>query len=84
MLVQHTGYNNRVPYDEQTHDHISSNSLLYAQPSSVVLHGIDGEIQKLRADMSKLQITTSHPLPNKVSKQCVIIHYHYLCDVSGQ
>ena len=44
----------------------------------------DGEIQTLRVDMSKLQIATSHPLPNKVSKQCVIIHYHYLCDVSGQ
>ena len=40
--------------------------------------------ETLRSDMSKLRITTSHSLPKKVSKQCIIIHYHYLCDVSGQ
>ena len=41
-------------------------------------------LETLRSDMSKLQITTSHSLPNKVSKQCIIIRCHYLCDVSGQ
>ena len=54
------------------------------QHLSTALHDKDVTLETLRADMSKLQITTSHPLPNKVSKQCVVIHYHYLCDVSGQ
>ena len=54
------------------------------QHLTTVLHDKDVTLETLRADMSKLQITTSHPLPNKVSKQCVLIHYHYLCDVSGQ
>ena len=44
----------------------------------------DVMLETLRSDISKLQITTSHSLPKKVSKQCIIIHYHYLCDVSGQ
>ena len=54
------------------------------QHLTTALHDKDVTMETLRADMSKLQIATSHPLPNKVSKQCVIIHYHYLCDVSGQ
>ena len=54
------------------------------QHLTTTLHDKDITLETLRADMSKLQITTSHPLPNKVSKQCVVIHYHYLCDVSGQ
>ena len=54
------------------------------QHLTTALHDKDVILETLRADMYKLQITTSHPLPNKVSKQCVIIHYHYLCDVSGQ
>ena len=54
------------------------------QHLATALHDKDVTLETLRADMSKLQITTSHPLPNKVSKQCVVIHYHYLCDVSGQ
>ena len=44
----------------------------------------DEMLETLRSDMSKLQITIPHTLPNKVSKQCIIIHCHYLCDVSGQ
>ena len=48
------------------------------------VHNKDVMLETLRSDMSKLQITTSHSLPKKVSKQCIIIHYHYLCDVSGQ
>ena len=48
------------------------------------LHDKDVMLETLRSDMSKLQITTSHSLPKKVSKQCIIIHYHYLCDASGQ
>ena len=54
------------------------------QHLTTALHDKDVTLETLRADMSKLQITTSHPLPNKVSKQCVVIHYHYSCDVSGQ
>ena len=54
------------------------------QHLSIALHDKDVTLETLRADMSKLQITTSHPLHNKVSKQCVVINYHYLCDVSGQ
>ena len=54
------------------------------QHLTTALHDKDVTLETLRADMSKLQITTSHPLPNKVSKQCVVIHYHYLCDISGQ
>ena len=48
------------------------------------LHDKDVMLEILRSDMSKLQITTSHSLPKKVSRQCIIIHYHYSCDVSGQ
>ena len=54
------------------------------QHLTTALHDKDVTLETLRADMSKLQITTSYPLPNKVSKKCVIIHCHYLCDVSGQ
>ena len=54
------------------------------QHLTTALHDKDVTLETLRADMSKLQSTTSHPLPNKVIKHCVIIHYHYLCDVSGQ
>ena len=31
ILVQHTGYSNRAPCDEQTHDHIASNKLYGAK-----------------------------------------------------
>ena len=54
------------------------------QQLTTALHDKDEMLETLRSDMSKLQITTSHSLPNKVSKQCIIIHCHYLCDVSGQ
>ena len=48
---------------------------------TTALHDKDVMLEALRSDMSKL---TSPSLPKKVSKQCSIIHYHYLCDVSGQ
>ena len=51
---------------------------------TTALHDKDVMLEILRSDISQLQITTSHSLPKKVSKQCIIIHYHYLCDVSGQ
>ena len=51
---------------------------------TTALNHKDEMLKTLRSDMSKLQITTSHSLPNKVSKQCVIIYCHYMCDVSGQ
>ena len=54
------------------------------QQLTTALQGKDVMLETLRSDMSKLQITTSHSLPKKVSKQCISIHYHYLCDVSGQ
>ena len=53
------------------------------QQLTTALQDKDVTLETLRSDMSKLQITT-HSLPKKVSKQCIIIHYHYLCDVSGQ
>ena len=53
------------------------------QQLTTALQDKDVMLETLRSDMSKLQITTSHSLPKKVSKQCIIIHYHYLCDVSG-
>ena len=54
------------------------------QQLTTALHDKDVMLETLRSDMSKLQITTSHSLPKKVSKQCIIIHYRYLCDISGQ
>ena len=54
------------------------------QRLTAALHDKDVILETLRSDMSRLQITTSQSLPNKVSKHCVVIHYHYLCDVSGQ
>ena len=51
------------------------------QQLTIALHDKDVMLETLRSDMSKLQISTSH---FKVSKQCIIIHCHYLCDVSGQ
>ena len=54
------------------------------QQLTTALHDKDVMLETLRSDMSKLQITTCHSLPKKVNKQCIIIHYHYLCDVSGQ
>ena len=54
------------------------------QQLTTALHDKDVMLETLRSDMSKLQITTSHSLPNKVSKQLIIIHCHYLCGVSGQ
>ena len=46
------------------------------------LHDKDVMLEALRSDMSKLQICATSP--KKVSKQCIIVHYHYLYDVSGQ
>ena len=43
------------------------------QHLTTALHDKDVTLETLRADMSKLQITTSHPLPNKVSKQSFTI-----------
>ena len=54
------------------------------QRLTTALHDKDVTLETLRSDMSKLQMTTSQSSPNKVSKQCIVIHYHYLCDVSGQ
>ena len=54
------------------------------QHLTATLHDKDVMLETLRLNMSKLQITTSHSLPKKVSKQCMIFDYHYLCDVSGQ
>ena len=54
------------------------------QRLTTALHDKDVILEILRSDMSKLQITTSQSLPNKVNKQYMVIHYHYLCDVSGQ
>ena len=53
------------------------------QQLTTALHDKNVMLDTLRSNMSKLQTTTSHSLPNKVSKQCIIIHCHYLCDVSG-
>ena len=54
------------------------------QQLTTALHDKDMMLEALRSDLSKLQITTPHTLPNKVSKQCIIIYCHYLCDVSGK
>ena len=54
------------------------------QQLTTALHDKDMKLETLRSDMSRLQIATSHSLPKNVSKQSIIIHYYYLCDVSGQ
>ena len=54
------------------------------QRLTTALHDKDVRLKTLRSDMSKLQMTTSQSLPNKVSKQYIVIHCYYLCDVSGQ
>ena len=54
------------------------------QRLTAALHGKDVSLETLRSDMSKLQITTSQSLPYKVSEQYIVIHYHYLWDISGQ
>ena len=54
------------------------------QHLTTALHDKDVILETLRSDMSKLQMSTFQSLPNKVSKQCIVIHYHYLCDFSGQ
>ena len=54
------------------------------QRLTTALHDKDVTLETLRSDMSRLQITTSQSLPSNVCKQCIVIHYHYLCDVSGQ
>ena len=55
------------------------------QHLSTALHDKDVMLETLRSDMSTLENTTSHSLPKRVSKECTIfVHYHYLCDVSGQ
>ena len=54
------------------------------QQLTTALQDKDVMLETLRSDMSKLQITSPHSLPNKVSKQCIIIYCHYLCDISGQ
>ena len=51
---------------------------------TTALHDKDVTLETLRSDMSKLQITNPQLSPNKASKQCIVIHYHCLCDVSGQ
>ena len=45
------------------------------QQLTTALHDKDVMLETLRSDMSQLQITTSHSLPKKVSKQCIIVHY---------
>ena len=59
-------------------------NIVEIQRLTTALHDKGVTLETLRSDMSKIQITTSQSLPNKVSKQYIIIHYHYLCDVSGQ
>ena len=54
------------------------------QHLTTALHDKDVMLETLRSEKSKPHIRTSRLLPKKVSKQCIIIHYHYLCDVSGQ
>ena len=44
------------------------------QQLTTALHDKDVMLETLRSDMSKLQITTSHSLPKKVSKQCIANH----------
>ena len=41
----------------------------------------DVTLETLKSNVSKLQTTTSQLSPNKVYKQCIVIHYHYLYDV---
>ena len=41
------------------------------QQLATALHDKDVMLETLRSDMSKLQITNSHSLPKKVSKQCI-------------
>ena len=40
--------------------------------------------ETLRTDTSTSQMTTSQLLSNTVSKQCIVIYYHFLYDFSGQ
>ena len=47
------------------------------QRLTTALHDKDVTLDTLRSDMSKLQMTTQL-LPNKVSKQCIVIHCYYL------
>ena len=54
------------------------------QQLTTALHDKDAILQALISEMSKLKIANSPSLPKEVSKQCIIIHCHYLCDVSGQ
>ena len=54
------------------------------QQLTTALHDKNMMLETLRSDMSKLQITTSHSLPKKVSKQCINHSLSFLCDVSGQ
>ena len=54
------------------------------QRLTAALHDKDVTLETLRSDMSIIQVKTSQSLPNKVSKQCIVIHYHYVCDVPGQ
>ena len=54
------------------------------QQLTTALHDKDVALETLRSKMSKLQMATSQSLSNKVSKQYIVIHCHYLCDVSGQ
>ena len=51
------------------------------QQLTATLHEKDEMLQTLISNMSELQIPTSQSLPKKVSKQCLIIQCHYLCDV---
>ena len=53
------------------------------QRLTTALHDRDDALETLKSEMSKLQMTTQL-LPNKVCKQYIAIHYHYLNDISGQ
>ena len=49
-------------------------NIVEIQRLTTALHGKDVTLETLRSDMSRLQITTSQSLPNKVSKQCIASH----------
>ena len=45
---------------------------------TTALQDKDVMLETLRSDLSTVQITTSHSLPKKVNKQCIIICYAYV------
>ena len=68
---------------QRNHNEIQRN-IAEIQRLTAALHDKDVTLETLRSDTSKIQVKTSQSLPNKVSKQCIVIHYHYVCDVPGQ